>query len=89
MQIPNSYQIHIINLNFWHHNKTSPLRTITGLMGSHQLTLCRWNEMHPGHIILALGWDSFSSLNKHCGKQLWTQPITINQHDYVKSVFEM
>lgn len=28
-------------------------------------------------------------LNKHCGKQLWLQPTTINQHDYVKNVFEI
>ena len=68
--------------------KMSP-PTITALMGSHQLTLCRWTEMHPGHTILALSWNTFSSLNKHCGKQLWPQPITINQHNYVKNVFEI
>lgn len=83
-----SYQIQIITQILWHYNKISPL-TITGLMGSHQLTLCRWTEMHPGHIILALSWNTFSSLNKHCGKQLWPQPITINQHNYVKNVFEI
>lgn len=82
-----SYHIQIINRNLWHYNKTSHV-TITELMGSHQLTPCRWTEMPPGHI-LALSWNSFSSLNKHRGKQLWPQPITINQHNYVKNVFEI
>lgn len=40
-----------------------------------------------GHIMLALSWDA-CSLNKHGGRQLWLQPKTINQHNYVKSVFE-
>lgn len=85
-QTHSPYQIQITNLNIWHYNKTF-LVPITGLIGSCQLTPCRWTEMHPGYIILALSWDSFSSLNKHCGKQLW--PVTINQHNYVKNVFEI
>lgn len=87
-KVTSPYQIQIIFLNIWHYNRTFQV-TITGLMGSHQLTLCRWTEMHPGHIILALSWNSSSSLNKHYGKQLWLQPITINQHNYVKNVFEI
>lgn len=72
-------------LDYWDTTKQMSLWTVTALTAGHQLALCRWTEMLP-HIISV---QSFSSLNKHCGKQLQLWPITTNRHNHVKRVFEI
>lgn len=79
--------IHVIKFRsliwiFGTKNRISPV-TAKGALGGHQLTPCRWAEKHRGHTGLPRSETSFSSLNKHCGKQLWRQPITIKQQNYV------